>query len=128
MKSILSNERFEESYRYKDPFCREALEPLRDKVGDIDYQILRLISKRLDSCTAIGLIKFKKKKPICNPVQEKKVYQTRVKIGKALGLKSDFVKEVMTLLMKYSKEVQRKNIEKKERRNLKCRYFQLSVG
>ncbi len=93
-----------------DGWCGQKLSQLREEIKETDSKILELVKMRMSISEKIGEIKMAYGLPIYDPIQEAKVIESRLKEGHALGLKDDFVEELMVLLMKNSKRIQQQNI------------------
>mgnify|MGYP001602978652 CR=1 len=91
-------------------WCSQRLPQLREEIKETDCRILELVKMRMSISEEIGEIKMASGLPICDPIQETRVIETRLKRGHALGLKDDFVEELMVLLMKNSKRTQQQHI------------------
>jgi chorismate mutase len=79
---------------------------LREDLKETDSRILAAIKERFCICKKIGEIKNAFKFPICDAKQEAKVIETRLEEGRNLALEDDLVRELMLLLMNYSKKIQ----------------------
>ncbi len=89
-----------------DGWWHKKLSYFREEVSEIDHEILELIGNRMNACLEIGKIKRLIGKPVFDPAQEKRVFEDKANIGAAIGLREDFVRRLMSLIMNYSKELQ----------------------
>lgn len=103
-----------------EDWWQKRLSDYREKVRKIDHEVLGLISKRMKVCLKIGEIKEYFGKPIFDPEQEKRVLEDKASIRIMLGLKEDFVKELISLVINYSKELQ---YQKRGSLKNKAKYF-----
>ena len=84
------------------------LEKLRRQIDNIDKKILILLAKRMDIVKKIG--KFKKENNI-SPLDKKrwdKVLDLSLSHANSLKLSKEFVKNIYSLIHKYSVELQRR--------------------
>ncbi len=89
------------------------LEQFRLSIDSLDYQLLELLSKRMNIVQKIGEYKNQKNISIFQLERWKKIRQTRIKAGKELKLDKDFVKKIIQLVHNESINVQsKKNIKK----------------
>lgn len=79
-----------------------VLEALREQIDSIDKQMLELLSQRMNVVQEIGRFKSESKVTILQLRRWEKIIETRVKLGKRLGLTEDFVKKLLQLVHKES--------------------------
>jgi len=79
---------------------------LRSKIDRLDQEILHCFMKRMEVCRNVGKIKLMACKPIFDSEREKEVIEDRINFSRALGIDDEFVREIMILMMDYSKRVQ----------------------
>jgi chorismate mutase len=92
---------------------QEEMSSLRSKIDRLDNEILSLIVKRTEVCRNIGKIKLMIGKPVFDPDREGEVIENRISLSRALGIHDDeFVRKIMTLMMDYSKRVQRLEMQR----------------
>jgi len=89
------------------------LEQFRLSIDSIDYQLLELLSKRMDIVKKIGKYKNQKNISIFQLDRWRKIRETRSKAGKELNLDKDFVKQIIQLVHNESINVQSKKNNKK---------------
>ena len=82
------------------------LPELRQRVGELDKQILKLISDRLETTKAIGEIKQKKGLPIRDFTVEVKVLQRARERARQVGLDERVAEEISELLMRAAVQTQ----------------------
>ena len=80
----------------------DELKSLRQKVRDLDKQILELALERQKTAQAIGQIKLAQGLPIKDFAVEKTVLENSRKICQSLGLYEDLGAELIATLIKYS--------------------------
>lgn len=84
------------------------LEKARTEIDDIDAEILKLLTKRLEICKRLGEYKKKNNLPVQNKERERQIIRERAQKLKELGFDDeDFVQELFGLIMKKSREVQK---------------------
>lgn len=102
----------------KDEDFTSVLETLRNQIDSIDQQMLELLSQRMNIVEDIGKYKSQNKVTILQLRRWEKILQTRMKLGKKLGLTEDFIKKLLQLVHKESiqrqTEVMNKLSSKKE--------------
>ncbi len=92
-------------------FSQDFLDKLtsyRQQIDSIDYQILELLSQRMDIVRKIGEYKNRHNIPIFQLERWKQIVQTRTKFGKKLGLGEEFLKRLLEIIHKESINVQSK--------------------
>lgn len=102
----------------KDEDFTSVLESLRSQIDSIDQQMLELLSQRMNIVEDIGKYKSQNKVTILQLRRWEKIIETRMKLGKKLGLTEDFIKKLLQLVHKESiqrqTEVMKKFTPKKE--------------
>ncbi len=86
----------------KDEQFISVLETLREKIDSIDQQMLELLSQRMNIVEEIGKYKSKNEVTILQLRRWEKIINTRIKLGKKLGLTEDFIKKLLQLVHKES--------------------------
>ncbi len=84
-----------------------SLENLRKEIEVINSQVLKLLAKRNKVAMLIGEHKKKEGIPVTDEAREKEVFANIKVQSEALGLDSEFTKELFKLIVKESKRVQR---------------------
>ena len=82
------------------------LSELRQKVGELDKQILQLVSQRLETTKAIGEIKQKKGLPIRDFTVEVQVLKRARERARQVGLDERVAEEISELLMRAAVQTQ----------------------
>lgn len=82
------------------------LDRLRDELGEIDRELLRLIARRQKAALEIGQRKLASGRATRDYLQEKVVVQRATRVGKDVGLPAEFVEKLMVLLVEASLTVQ----------------------
>ncbi len=102
----------------KDEDFASVLETLRNQIDSIDQQMLELLAQRMNIVEDIGKYKSQNKVTIFQLRRWEKILQSRMKLGKKLGLTEDFIKKLLQLVHKESiqrqTEVMNKLTSKKE--------------
>ena len=86
----------------KDADFTNILEILRNQIDSIDQQMIELLAQRMNVVEEIGKYKSKNKVTILQLKRWEKIVNTRIKLGKSLGLTDDFVKKLLQLVHKES--------------------------
>lgn len=84
----------------------EDLSGLRDRIRRVDSSVLELVAQRMSLCEEVGAIKSAAGLPIYDPAQEEKVLKSRTQKAHEVGLDENFTRELMMLVMTYSKQLQ----------------------
>jgi len=79
-----------------------VLESLRSQIDSIDQQMLELLSQRMNIVEEIGKFKSQNEVTILQLRRWEKIVETRLKLGKKLGLTDEFVKKLLQLVHKES--------------------------
>jgi chorismate mutase len=96
----------------KDADFTSVLETLRNQIDSIDQQMLELLSQRMNIVEDIGKYKSQNKVTILQLRRWEKILQTRMKLGKKLGLTEDFIKKLLQLVHKESIQKQTEVMKK----------------
>ncbi len=95
-----------ETLKFRKPdFDRDFIDQLqkyRMQIDSIDYQILQLLSQRMDIVKKIGEYKNKHDISIFQLERWKQIVISRIKIGLRLGLDKDFIRNFIQLIHKES--------------------------
>ena len=78
----------------------------RCRINDVDRQIIRLVAKRRLIALRVAKVKMKTDREVFDGTREQAVISSRKRLGEHLHLEGRFVKDLMRLLMDYSKAVQ----------------------
>jgi len=87
------------------------LEELREKVTGVDNEILELLEERIELAKEIAETKIENNLPIEDTKREEKIINQR-KLHTSLD--GDFVESIMKVIIKESKKVQAKVMEKED--------------
>ena len=83
-----------------------SLEEYRERIDEINLEILKLLSERMDVVRKIGDWKEEKGMKIEDEDREIEMYEDLREKGKKLGLDRDFVKGLFERIVKESKKKQ----------------------
>ncbi|KON33950.1 MAG: hypothetical protein AC479_02715 [miscellaneous Crenarchaeota group-6 archaeon AD8-1] len=84
----------------------EQISQLRDKIDDIDNQILVLLQQRVEICKTIGFLKKKLKMSIQDSSREAYVYNQLKLKAKDLGLDSEEINSIYQQIINMCSAVQ----------------------
>jgi chorismate mutase len=84
----------------------ERILSLREKIDEIDMQILRLLKERMEVCKTIGRIKLEHKRPIRDIERENALYARISERASELGLSPEETKVVYRQIIAMSVRVQ----------------------
>ncbi|MCF1426576.1 MAG: bifunctional chorismate mutase/prephenate dehydrogenase [Shewanella sp.] len=80
----------------------QALEALRDKIDEIDQQLLELIRKRLDLVARVGVVKHGAGLPIYAPDREANMLAKRRAEAADMGIPPQLIEDILRRLMRES--------------------------
>ena len=84
------------------------LNHFRKELDTLDKELIKVLEKRLKVVKAIGKYKSKNDLKPLDKKRWKKVLDSRIKLGKKVGLSSTFIKDIFNSIHKYSLSLQRK--------------------
>ena len=79
---------------------------LENRVGELDHQLIGLLSRRFKATDAVGLHKAENGLPLFVPGREQVIYDKLDKIAEEMGLSSDMLKAIWKETMDESKSRQ----------------------
>jgi chorismate mutase len=82
----------------EDPGFLNQLEELRHQIDSIDYQIVDLVSSRMNVSALMGDYKYRNNVTILQMERWLEILRTRIGHGKKTGLEPSFVEALMKLL------------------------------
>jgi monofunctional chorismate mutase len=82
------------------------LNKLRQRIDEIDDQILNALCERTEICKAIGATKKKNGKPVRDPSRENELFKRIIAKGAEFGLDMDQVKAVYREIVNMCSAVQ----------------------
>ena len=88
---------------------KQGLNQLRDKIAQVDRQILNLVQQRLEYAVEVGELKRKMNLPVKDYKVEKAVWERNLKTASELGMYKELSKELSHLLVKYAVHIQDEN-------------------
>ncbi len=86
---------------------KTSLEKLRQKIDQIDADIIEKLAQRFEITGEIGEIKKISGLPALDPERYSFLITDRKKMGKKLGLSEELVQEIFELIHKYSVDQQK---------------------
>ena len=92
--------------RNDDERLAAALAPLRQQIDDIDHEMLGLLAQRMRLSQQIATVKQQMRTTVYQPKRWEQVLQDRQQIAAALGLNTDFTKELLEKIHAESVRVQ----------------------
>lgn len=84
-----------------------VLENWRKRIDELDNQLIEIISQRMQIARKIGRHKKENNLPILDTKRRDKVMEKNISKADLLQLPKAFVKELFTLIHKYSLEIQK---------------------
>ena len=85
----------------------ELILKLRDKIDNIDSNIINLIANRMTIIKQIGEIKNKNKNNIIDPHRESNLKNLHNKLSNKCNLDPIFVEKLFDLIIKYARSIQK---------------------
>ncbi len=101
LKKLLSELVFRKSIS-KDKIYKSLIHQYREEIDAIDYQLLSLLSQRLNIIEKIGMQKSDKNIAIFQIRRWKEIMSSRLQFAKGLGLSEDFIKKIVQLIHEIS--------------------------
>lgn len=83
-----------------------TLSPMRQRIDDIDHDIINLLAQRMECSRSIAAVKRDAGMPVYQPSRWADVVSDRLRAAKVLGLEETFVKEMMEKIHAESVRVQ----------------------
>ncbi len=80
-----------------------TLPELRNKIDDINHQLIALLGERLEVAKLIAVHKKNEKLPILDAVREEKIKESVKKLAKEHSLSPTIIEEIFTILMDYTR-------------------------
>ncbi len=84
-----------------------SLVRLRDRINVIDQQILALVARRQRLAHDIGRLKTRNSIPIADLAREEEIICSLQKRGRELGVTDAFIRRLMTVIFRESKQMQK---------------------
>ncbi|MDO8427910.1 MAG: prephenate dehydratase domain-containing protein [Candidatus Diapherotrites archaeon] len=88
----------------------QELNKLREKIDEIDSDLIKLLGTRAQVSKEILKIKQKKKLTVLDPVREKKVIQHCITLAKKEGIEEEVILPVIQQILNLSKSIQKPKI------------------
>lgn len=103
---MLSLKKKEQGEKILKEIFMDKLEQLRREISDCDASILKILKKRFELCLDVAKLKKKLKIDVFQAEREKEVKEFW-KSKKEKVLREEFLMELLDLLLKESKEIQK---------------------
>lgn len=101
LKKLISNLVFRKKTSDDKEF-QDLLQTLREQIDAIDVQIIELMAQRIGAVEKIGEYKSKTKVAILQLQRWENILNTRLQLGKKLGLSEEFLRKMLQLIHKES--------------------------
>lgn len=95
---------------------KDTLSILRDQIDHLDDEIMQKLSARMKISEKIGQYKKENNVTILQVTRWEEIIQTRISLGKAMGLSAEFTTELLKLIHEESIQIQTKVMNKVEER------------
>lgn len=83
------------------------LTELRDRVQQLDAELVRLLAERAGLARRIGAVKRETRQPTLDPAREAEVVRRAGELARAAGLPEERVRQLFWVIIELSREVQR---------------------
>ncbi len=87
------------------------LDELRKEIDEIDWRLLDILKKRLNTAQKIAAVKKEMNIPIVDKRREMEVIKSRQEKGVQMGIDKTFIRNIWKLLMTESKKSQHEAIK-----------------
>lgn len=87
----------------------DGLDGWRKQIDDIDEKIINYLAERIEIVRKIGKFKKQQSIPTFDKNRWEQVLNFCVKKGEKLGLSKKFTKDLLSLIHKYSQQIQEKS-------------------
>lgn len=84
-----------------------TIEQLREKIQQIDSNIIESLAQRLEISKQIGQLKIDQGKAVTDSLQERKLFNFYEKLSEQHHLHPGFIKKLFKIIILYSKTVQK---------------------
>ena len=81
---------------------------MRQEIDKLDKELLNVLTKRFEFCKKIGIVKVKNGQALKVPEREEEVLNHCTQVAKELGLESNFVRKLFSLIMAQSVALEEK--------------------
>lgn len=82
----------------KHPAAESGLDRLRNKIDECDHELLEILARRMKTSLEIGEYKQTHNLPVVQIERHDAIMQSRVRMGKMLGLSPDFTARLMSAI------------------------------
>ena len=89
-----------------DSLVRPRKPDLRSQIDRCDKQILAALGHRMQAARRIGKLKMNQAAPVHDPDRERRMLLQRKEWAQSLGLSSDLIDELFTVIVKHSSRIQ----------------------
>lgn len=89
-----------------------SLDQLRERISELDNQLLALLAERRDISVAVGKFKLTTHRPVRDIEREKQLLELLIDKGKKLSLDSHFVTRIFQLIIEESVLTQQALLQK----------------
>ncbi len=86
--------------------ARRELELLRERITDVDDQLIRIIGERRDLVLAIGRLKQSLNLPVMDPGREAKVVRRAAARARELGVDEEMIRDVIWRIIAFARATQ----------------------
>jgi chorismate mutase len=94
----------------EDPAWEEAsraeLKRLRERIAELDDQLVRTLGERMSLAPAVGQLKTALGLPVMDPAQEAKVVRNAANRARELGVDEEMTRDVMWRIIAFSRNAQ----------------------
>jgi chorismate mutase len=84
----------------------ERLSILRERIREVDRDLIRLVGTRRDLALEVGRVKEAKGLPVLDPAQEARVIRRAAELAREMGVDEELVRDIVWRIMAAARDAQ----------------------
>ena len=84
----------------------DRLQELREKIREVDRELVRLVGRRRDLALEVGEVKEAEGLPVMDPGQEAKVVRRAAELARDLGVDEELVRDIVWRIIASARDTQ----------------------
>lgn len=84
----------------------DRLEELRERIREVDRELVRLVGARRDLALEVGRVKQAEGLPVMDPAQEARVIRRAAELARELGVDEELVRDIVWRIMAAARDAQ----------------------
>jgi chorismate mutase len=84
----------------------DHLDELRERIRDVDRELIRLVGARRDLALEVGKVKEARGLPVMDPAQEARVIRRAAELARELGVDEELVRDIVWRIMAAARDAQ----------------------